>query len=894
MAASATLGVPEWGPLVGIKLRAPVLVAGYCARGRLSDRLDEALADHVRLTVVSAPPGYGKTVAVVGWLSARRAPYVWLTLHADENDLARFMRYLVAALRAARPGVAAALEVFGPGAAPTPDLVTAILLDGIGADDAPLVVVLDDYHLIGSRPVTDLVRGLVENAPPFLHLVLVTREDPALPLARLRAHGRLVEVRADDLRFTGKEASAYLAGAGVGVEPPLVQRVVERTEGWAAGLQLAALSLAGRPDVAPVVDDLAGSRRFVFDYLADEVLGGLEEDLRAFLVRISIAERFTAELCRDLTGRGDAEALLDRADRANLFLVRLDAEGCWYRFHHVFGDYLRTHLDDGERRELNERASSFFERRGFAADAIGHAVAAGSIDRAVRVVEGAARAALESGELATLLGWLQALPADRVAASPELVWVKAWALFLTGQVADALSHAERHLAATRERGPAEGRLLVLLALMATVTGPDAQDLAAEGLELVGEDPLFRSLALQAVGLSILARGEYPAAVQTLRAALEAALQAGHPTAVLPAVNPLGQALVAAGRRDEAEAVCRRAITDCADPRGRPLPIAWPARMVLGMARYEAGDPAEARRELEAGLEAAHALGIGRPVLGWATPYLALTREACGDPNGALEALQTSQSEVHRAGMALPGQAAQTLARIQLSRGDVAGAARWADAASPEAPPGSPLLDLLEREMDVSVARVRLAQGRLGQARVLLTRPRETQEASGAVAELITIGVLQASLEEATGHRVEAVRALQAAVRLAAPGGYLQRFVDDGDRVAHLLPSVRATAPEFVDDLIRACARRRETAPSIGSAGGTALWQDEDGRLLEELTPRELDVLRLMAQGANNADIAAGLTISLGTAKWHVGHVLAKLGATSRTQALVRAQRRGLV
>jgi LuxR family maltose regulon positive regulatory protein len=318
-------------------------------------------------------------------------------------------------------------------------------------------------------------------------------------------------------------------------------------------------------------------------------------------------------------------------------------------------------------------------------------------------------------------------------------------------------------------------------------------------------------------------------------------------------------------------------------------------VVLGIVRYEANDLVEARRELEAGFGAAGQMGVGRPVLGWAISYLALVRLACGDQEGAFEALRISQRDLRATGMALPGLAGEIEARILLRLGDVAGAARWADRATPEAPPGSPLLEVLHRSMDVTIARVRLAQGRPGEACELLARTRVAQEASGAVADLISIGVLEAAVAEATGRRAEAVKALVQAVGLAAPGGYIRRFVDDGRSIAHLLPQVRMAAPWFVDELIAAFeAEPTGAGPSRPPLPGTTVWQDADGRLLETLTARELDVLRLMAQGASNAEIAVGLTVSLGTAKWHVGHVLAKLGATSRTQALVRAQRVGLV
>ena len=886
--------------MVTTKLAAPLAPSGHHERLRVSLSLDRALDDRIRLALVVGPPGYGKTVAVAGWLESRQIPRAWLSLDTADNDLARFVRYFVAALRSVRPDAGdATVALFGPGANPSLDLVGATLLEELAASDDAFVFVLDDYHVIGADGVHRLVRFLVDHAPPFAHLVVLAREDPPLPIARLRAHGRLVELRADDLRFTSAEAAAFLADSiKGGLEGGDLDRLVERTEGWIAGLQLAAISLQGRPDPSGAVAAFHGSQRFVFDYLADEVLAGLDKDLRTFLLQTSIAQRFTAELCSELTDREDAEAILERAERANLFLVPLDRERRWYRYHHLFADYLRSQLGDEERRDMHERAAGYFARAGLVTEAIEHALAAGSTERAFRLVERVARPAFEAGELATLLGWLEALPAERVAASPELVSLHAWTLFETGQVAAALTLAGRHLASSDAREPAEGRLLILPALMATVTGPDAESTAVEGLGLVGDDPLFHSFGLLAVGLATLARGEYMPAVETLRAAFEAALRTGNPTAVLPAVSPLGQALALAGLRGEAETICRTVLAEQADGQGRPRPIAWPARVVLGIVRYEANDLVEALRELEGGFEAARQMGIGRPVLGWAISYLALVRLACGDPDGAFEALRTSQRDLRTTGMALPGLAGEIEARILLWLGDVAGAGRWADRAIPEAPPGSPLLEVLRRSMDTTIARVRLAQGRPDEARELLARTRVAQEASGALVDLISIGVLEAACAEAKGHRAEALRALGQAIGLAAPGDYVRRFIDDGRSIAHLLPLVRAVAPGFVDTLIAAFAAFAAESTEAGAprlhVPGASVWQDADGRLLETLTARELDVLRLMAQGASNAEIAAGLTVALGTAKWHVGHVLAKLGATSRTQALLRAQQVGLV
>ena len=892
------LGGPEIHvPIVGTKLQAPASVSGHRERPRLSALLDRGLEDHSRLTVLSAPPGYGKTVAVAGWLESRALARAWLSLDVADNDLTRFVRYLVASLRAVRPEVGNRTNgLFGLGASPSVDLLGATFLDEIAVTDDPFVLVVDDYHVIGADPIHRLVRFLIEHGPPFVHLVILTREDPPLPLARLRAHGRLIELRADDLRYTDAEASGYLAEAlPAGADLEQLTRLLERTEGWIAGLQLAAISLRDRPEPGALIRAFSGSQRYVFDYLADEVLAGLDGELRSFLVRTSVSERFTVELCRELTGRDDAAVLLDRAARANLFLVPLDVEGRWYRYHRLFGDYLRSQLGEDERHQLHERAADWFEHADLASEAIDNALAAGSTDRVIRLVERGARPAFEAGELATLLGWLEALPPGRVSMSPELSSLHAWALFETGQVAAALTLAGRHLASSGSPGPAEGRLLILQGLMATVTGPDAEKLATEGLDLVGDDPLFRSFGLLATGLAALARGEYTPAAGILRAGFEEALRAGNPMAVIPAVNPLGHALAAVGLRGEAETICRTVLAEQADGHGRPRPLVWPARVVLGIVRYEANDLVEARDELEAGFEAARQMGVGRPVLGWAIPYLALVRLACGEPDAALEALGTSQRDRRTTGMALPGLASEIEARIMLQRHDVAGAGRWADRATPDAPPGSPLVELLQRSMDVTIARVRLAQGRHEEARQLLARTRVAQEASGAVAELISIGVLEAVGAEATRHRAEALRALGQTVELAAPGDYIRRFVDDGRSLANLLALVRPAAPEFVDRLIAAFEAGPSEAGAVRPhARGTSLWSEADGQLLEALTARELDVLRLMARGASNAEIAADLTVSLGTAKWHVGHVIAKLGATSRTKALVRAQEVGIL
>ena len=871
------------GPLVATKLRAPLSPARYQERERLTARLDPVLDDRVRLALVAAPPGYGKSVAVAGWVRARQLPHAWLSLDPTDNDPGRFLRYLAAALAPLRPSTEAACAgLLGPAANRSPEIAAATLLDAIGERDERLVLVLDDYHVVTEPAVHTLVAYVVEHAPPFCHVVIASREDPPLPLARLRAHGRLVEVRAAELRFIAEEAAAYLADLPA-LSTDGTRLLLERTEGWPAALQLAALGIAGAGDPDAVVASFAAMPRHVFDYIADEVLAGLDPVLADVLVRTSIAERFCAALCAELTGRADAGELLARAERANLFVSPLDEERHWFRFHGLFADYLRSRLSEDEGRALHLRAASWFEGAGLAREAIGHLLAAGQDAGAARLIGREARGAFEEGEDATLLRWIEALPRVRVEADPDLVAWHAWALFDTGQLAEADAEAARHLAVTSEGGgAAEGRLLALRALLQTVTGPDAEGLARAGLELVGDDACFRAACLQAIGLAALARGELREAVASLEAAFAAIRHLG-PALAYAGVTPLAQALLAAGRRDDAERLCRELLDEYASGPAAG-PASWYLDVVLGMLRYEANDLAEARRLLERGFAAASRFRVARTTIEWGVTHLAFARRATGDPDDALETLRTAAADVRRSGLALPLALLETEARIRLLEGDTGWARRWAEGPGDVAEPGSPLGRHLELSREVTIARVRLAQRRATEARERLRGPEAAYRAMGALADLIAVRTLEAVADEQEGRRSDAVRTLSEAVTLAAPGGYVRRIVEDGAPVAHLLPLVRRAAPAFVDDLLAALRP---------SGGGGTVWNAGD-TIVELLTPRELDVLRHLARGARNAEIAGSLGVSPGTARWHVANVLAKFGERSRAKAVARAQALGIV
>jgi LuxR family maltose regulon positive regulatory protein len=876
-------------PLIGSKLRRPTLPHLYRPRPRVSELLDAALADATRLTLVSAPAGYGKSVAVAAWLAERDLPAAWLGLDAADNDVTRLVRYLVAALRPLRPESGdRTLDLVTTGSSPSVERIGATLLDEIAATDDPFVLVLDDCHVLGSGPGTDLLGFLVAHLPPFAHPLLVSRAEPPVALARLRAHARLVEIRAAELRYTSDEAAEYLHETiASNLDATDIDRLVARTEGWPAGLALAALSLRSRADAGAFVDELAISRRAVFEYLADEVMAGLDVGLREFLVRTSPADYLTPALCDELTGRSDGAAMLARIERDNLFLTPLNQTGTAFRFHQLFGDYLRSLLDDTVRAEIHGRIAAHLERSGMTQEAIAHAIAAGDVERAARLIEREARPAFEAGELTTLIGWLDSLPAELVAANPELASLQAWSFLFMGRLAEAAAIASGVAVV-------DGRLLALRSLLAAVTGPaaaspgtSAVELGREAARLLEADDFFRAITLQSVGMATWSGGDLARGFALWQEAYACARRSGQPMAMLLAGAALASGLNDLGRRPEGEAICRATLADFADRHGRPRPIAWLVRMTLGLLLYEANDLTGALAELEAAYESADTHGFGGAMVVWAVEYLALARQATGSPEKAIDAIEKAATGARETGVELPTELAGIEARLRLMQGDLAWAAAWADTATPSVPAGSPMLEQMRADQDLGAARIRLAEGRPADALALLEPVKARTERLGAVADLITVRVLEAGALDESGRRASALRTLEQAVRLAGPGGYVRRIVDDGTAIAPLLPLVRAVHPAFVDAVIVAQGRS-------GRAGARVATESARKRLLEKLTPREIDVLALMSRGASDAQIAETMFVSLATAKWHAANVRSKLGARSRTQAIARARELGLL
>jgi LuxR family transcriptional regulator, maltose regulon positive regulatory protein len=880
------------GPLLATKLHVPRRRRGSVPRRRLDALLDRG--DEAALTLVSAPAGFGKTTLLTQWLAGSpggRAT-AWLSLDQRDSDPALFWTYLLAALESAADGLGAAARSLLESRAPVDD-VLAVLVNDLAAVPGELVLVLDDYHVVEGPAVHAGVAFLLEHLPPQVHLVIATRADPPLPLARLRARGDLVEVRAADLRFTPEETATYLGEAmGLSLPAEAVGALAGRTEGWIAALQLAALSMQGRDDVAGFVAGFAGDDRYVVDYLVEEVLSRQPDEVRDFLLRTSVLSRLSGPLCDAVVGRDGSGAVLEALDRGNLFVVPLDDARRWYRYHHLFADVLRARLLEelpAEVAGLHRRASAWYERAGEAAEAIRHAVAGGDPQRAADLLELAVPAMRRDRQEVTLRHWLELLPDDVVRQRPHLSVVHAGVRLAQGDldgVEELLRDAERGLDAPGERG--QDRLLrceiaVHRAGQARMTGDLAGTLAhaRRVLDLAAEDDhLPRGSAAGLLGLAHWSAGELAEAHRwwvLSRAALEAA---GHAADTLGAALALAGIETAQGRLDDARATYERGLATARRGDDRPLRGAADMHVGLGELSAERGDLEAARRHLSASAELGEHAGLpqNRYRRRVAT---ARVLQADGDLDGALELLD--EAEQLYVGDMFPDvrPIAALRARVQIAQGRVAEALRWARRRGLSVDDD---LGYLREFEHVTLARALLAQAvASGDADAasgvtrFLQRLLAAAEAGGRGGTVVELLVLQALAEQARGDVPAALDVLDRALTLAEPQDRVRLFLDEGRPMAALLRGLagRTASPGSVRRLLAAFPAEDGGAPARSG-------------LVEPLSARELDVLRLLGTDLDGPAIARELFVSLNTVRTHTKNIYAKLGVTSRRAAVRRS------
>lgn len=866
-------------PILATKLYTPPLPPNSVPRPRLLHRLDAGL--HRKLTLVSAPAGFGKTTLVSAWLGTVARPAVWLSLDEQDGDVARFLRYLVAALGRVVPGAAGGVATALQAPQPPVDELLTPLLNQLAAVPTPFVLVLDDYHRLAGDAVDGVLAFLLDNLPPHLHLVIITREDPRLPLARLRARGHLTEIRAADLRFTGAEAAAFLNQTmGLALSADVAGALERRTEGWVAGLQLAALSMQGADDPAGFVAAFTGSHRFVLDYLTEEVLSQQPPAIQRFLLATSVLDRLCGPLCDAVLADADgtAQAMLADLQRANLFLVPLDNERRWYRYHHLFRDLLRGRLAATPTTDphlLHTRASQWYEANGDPLAAFQHAAAAGDVARALRLVAGDGIPLHFRGEPRPVLDWFATLPPAAFAAYPAARVLRASAWMITGteihRIEPALQAAEAQLAARPPNDDTPDLIGQIAAVRAMLAAPQyhiaaIRDHADRALaHLPPHSVALRTMARWAKGLAHQYLGEREAAREHFAQVVDESHRTGNVMVTIAAQTCLGQLHEADTHLHAAQAAYAQVVALVGEP-----PWATACEAFLGLARvhYQWDALAEAHAYAEQGL------ALGTKIENVDTPIacgvvLAEVALARGDLVGAAAHLAGS------ARLAATRDFTDKLplvwgarVRVLLAQGDHTGAAAVC-------PLGAlPPLDAV---------RLLLAQGDPAAALERLGALLDDYTARGWHQERLATLVLLAVARAQAGHPRPAEDTLAEALALAAPGGYVRVFTDAGAPVRGLLAALvaRGVLPE---------AARQRLAAFAGAGAPASPPQP----LVDPLSERELEVLRLVAAGLSNREIGERLFLALDTVKGHNRHIYAKLGVSRRTEAVARARALGLL
>ncbi|MBA3871214.1 MAG: helix-turn-helix transcriptional regulator [Anaerolineae bacterium] len=904
-------------PILTSKLYIPPTRLGAVIRRRLLERLNEGV--HRKLTLISAPAGFGKTTLMSGWAANCGRPIAWLSLDEEDNAPIRFLVYLVSALQMIAPNTGAGMLAVLQSPQPPPiEAILTALLNEIAAISDQFVLVLDDYHLVETQSLDQMLTFFLEHLPRHMHLVIATREDPQFPLARYRARGQLTELRAPDLRFTGTEAAQFLNRVmGLNLLAEDIAALEARTEGWIAGLQLAALSMQRGVDTTSFIQAFTGSHRFVLDYLTEEVLQRQPEAVRDFLLQTSILSRLSGPLCDAVTGQHDGHGTLKALERGNLFVVTLDDQRQWYRYHHLFADVLQARVMEDQRYQvstLHQRASLWYEQNGLPFDAIQHALAAEDFERAAGMIEMVWSAMEGSFQSAVWFGWVKALPDNLVRTRPVLsVWY-AYALLNSGDMEAAetrLKDAERWLEPRDNADECpdtpsfrmvivdEEQFRSLPALIATARAYRAQALgdvpgavkyARQILELIPEgDHLRRDQASTLLGLAYWSNGDLEAANRIFTNYMMKLRTVGDIAHAISPTFVLADIRMALGRLREADLALEQLLQIVLD-QGEPLPVDT-AELYRGLSELhrERGDLNAASQHLLKSKE----LSAKSTLLDWqrrlclAEVRLKQTR---GDLDGALNLLDEADRFYIRTPLPDVSPTAALRARIWVAQGKLPEAFAWARERTLSTADD---LSYLREFEHITLARMLIARYKIDQvdsavheAMELLEGLLQAAEAAGRIGSIIEILVLQALAYEAQGNLPPALMFLERALTLAQPEGDVRVFVDEGTSMAHLLSS--ASANGIILDYGRKLLAAIETEQHM-SADKLPV-----GTMVDSLTLREQEVLRLMGAGLSNPEIAATLVIAVTTVKTHIKNTYEKLQVTNRFQAIARAKELGLL
>ena len=903
--------------MLATKLYIPPWRPNVVPRPRLIDRLNEGLTIGRKLTLISASAGFGKTTLVSEWIVGCGRPVAWLSLDEGDNDPVRFITCLIAALQQIQTGIGESLLMALQSHQPPPnETILTALLNEISAIPENFLLILDDYHSIDSQLMGQSLAFIVEHQSPQMHLVIATREDPPLPLARLRVRGQLTELRAADLRFTSAESAEFLNRImGLKLTAEDIAALESRTEGWIAGLQLAALSMQGRGDIPGFIQAFTGSHRFVLDYLVEEVLQRQPEHIRSFLLETAILERFCTHLCNAVTGRQDGKEILKVLERNNLFIIPLDDQRQWYRYHHLFVDVLQARLMDTQSDQvtsLHSRASVWYERNNLRSDAIRHALAAREFARAAELIELAYPVMNINRQFSTLLGWLKALPDELIRIRPVLCYAYALASMACGEnegIESRLYDAERWFnIGEQPESPLEEMIVVdkeefrrLPGLIAIIRGGQALSrgdmsetvkYAHRALDLAPKkDYLMLGGAASQLGLVAWTNGDLDAARRMTTIGIENLRLGGFISPSIGAAITLADIQIAQGCLHEAMTTFEQGLY-WATKEARVMQGAADMHVGMSNLQYEHNDLETATQCLLTSQSLGELAGLPQNPYRWRAA-MARIQQAGGNLDGALQLLEEAE-RVYDGNFSPNVRPVTTRkVRVWLAQGRLDEALNWARQQGLSI---DNEFDYLHEFDYITFARVLLTCHQHNRADVpitetmkLLERLLKAAEEGGRKGSVIEILILQALAHQTQGDLPSALSSLQRALVLAEPEGYVRIFLDEGKSIMQLLREVSAhkIMPDYTDRLLAAFqADQRENKDKLDKVPVSGL--------IEPLSQRELEVLRLIAQGLSNQEICERLFLALDTVKGHNRRIFNKLQVQRRTEAIARARELGLI
>jgi LuxR family maltose regulon positive regulatory protein len=900
--------MPKADTLIRTKLHLPFTRPELVSRPRLQEQI--ALGLRGPVTLITAPAGFGKTTLVASCVAHSEIPIAWLSLDKNDNLPERFLSYLVAALQAADPTIGSeAAQLLGAPQQVPPEIILTSLINDLDTTAREIALVLDDYQFINSQAVHEAVAFLLEHGPQTFHLVIATRSDPPLPIARLRARSQVVELRAADLRFTELEAAQFLNDVmALHLDTESVAALDERTEGWIAGLQMASIALQARlaaqshlsrrdrKDVLGFIESFSGTNRYILDYLLEEVLASQPPEIQHFLLCTSILERLTAPLCDVVVNTLEGSAdIIKYLERANLFLVPLDDVRTWYRYHHLFADLLRSRLDQSQSDlvpHLRRRAAAWLEQKGFITEALHHLFAAQELSQAADLIERYGPPRLADGDPSVLL-MADSLPQDMILARPKIGLYQAWFLILHSRIDKALPLLHDLARQLAGAGSQSGRqwMQTFIALAEAFLSPPSRAPVADFLpdeplldEIPAEELILRNAADFLYGMSLARRGELDRAVEvSLKCIQREKSRPG--TLAIPTLVPfLSRVYLMQGRLNAAASLCREYLDPIKESGIRFIYTAGSMKIDLGEVLYEWNRLEEAEQYIRDGLQD-NVPWRNIMTDGFGLVALARLLQAKEDYAGAMQVIERFEARLleHSQPREFDEDLRTLRVRLQLASGDLHSASHWAD----QILLGEDFA-LHAEYYRLTLARIRLAQGRSADVEQLLTGRSPAMTAGSRITRQIESNMLLAAALAGQQRMPEAYKLIESSLALAEMEGYIRIFLDIGEPARELLAAyLRSPAPGHTIHL-------KKVLEAFSPLKATGTPGSQPVGLIEPLSGRELEVLHHIALGKTNQEIARMLIVAPGTVKAHTASIYRKLEVTNRTEAAARARQLGLL